>query len=566
MQGKLRLKLGTKIILLFVAVLLLFAAVVSIVVSNISIRNIEEMATNKAKGDLMLGFDYIDQAIDGAWEIREGKLYKGDILMNDNHELIDRIAEFTGNTVTLFQGPTRIATNVMVDGERATGTEVSAEVEEAVLNQGEYFYGKANVAGRHYQTAYMPIIDQEGAIIGIFYTGADQSIINQLLESFFTQFIIVLIIGLGLAIGAILLFTRSITKRMGTIASALNQAGQGNLTVDVEDNRYDEIALLASHYNKMRQKLSQTLTHIRESSELLATSSEQLATSAEETSTASEKITVSAQEMAHAANHQTEQMVANDKTMQNVSTDISSIANNAHKMTEQSRQAKDRAKSGVEQIGDLQKQMQQITGSVEENGKAIQALNTRSQEIDHISQAITTIADQTNLLALNAAIEAARAGEQGKGFAVVANEVRQLAEQSQQSASMISDLILEIQKEMEHSDSAIQHVQAEAQAGVAFIQKTEQTFQLITESIEAIGTGIEQLSQATQRMTEHTQHVKTSFNSMTQSVQQSSSHSQQVAELTEEQFAAMEEVTASSDDLAKLAIDLQTLISQFQTQ
>ncbi|OLP65667.1 Methyl-accepting chemotaxis protein McpB [Bacillus pumilus] len=559
--GKLR--LGAKIMLIFLSVLILFSAVVGYVVNREMTKNIEQMATEKAKGDLNLGFAYLNETIAGSWQIKDGQLYKGNTKMNDHTTLVDQLADYTGDTITIFQGNIRVATNVMVNGKRAVGTEVSPEVKAAVLDNGENYYGTANVAGKDYQTAYMPIKNEEGETIGIFYTGANQSMISEMLQSFFVQFVIVLLLSLIVSVIIIFIFTKSIQTRLRNMASAIKSAGEGDLTVNVTDQTGDELSELAGHFNIMREKLNQTILNVMNTSELVATSSEQLSASAEETSAASEKITYTMQEVAQSSEEQSSQMAASEQTMIQVSNELGNITDNAEQMEARSEFAQEVAQKGVQNIGEVNSQMTSIAQSIEENGTAIQALETRSAEIDQISKVITDIADQTNLLALNAAIEAARAGEHGKGFAVVADEVRKLAEESQSSSNMISHLISEIQKEMKNSTSAIKRVREEAAQGAILISHTEESFTDIQQSMREIADGIHHLSNATHKIASYTNDAKQSFASITQGVKMTSEHSQQVAGLTEEQFAAMEEVTASSEALAHLAGDLKEMVSQF---
>ncbi|OLO19694.1 hypothetical protein BKP29_0207680 [Bacillus licheniformis] len=200
--------------------------------------------------------------------------------------------------------------------------------------------------------------------------------------------------------------------------------------------------------------------------------------------------------------------------------------------------------------------------SVHESGEIIEMLNTRSYEIGSISKAITEIADQTNLLALNASIEAARAGEHGKGFAVVAEEVRRLAEQSQQSANQISHLISEIQSEIATTTDSIMTVKTEAVNGVKMIEQNKRTFESIDGLMEEFSVRISDLSSDARHISQSIQNITTSFTAISKEVQETSDYSQQVAGLTEEQFAAMEEVTASANELSKLAEDLHQLIGE----
>lgn len=107
------------------------------------------MATEKAKSDLKLSYRYLNESLEGDWEVKEDRLYKGSTLINGNEELVDQIGNDTKDTVTIFQYDTRVSTNVTVDGKRAVGTKVSSEVANAVLKEGKNFYGKADVAGKH---------------------------------------------------------------------------------------------------------------------------------------------------------------------------------------------------------------------------------------------------------------------------------------------------------------------------------------------------------------------------------------------------------------------------------
>ncbi|WP_353050044.1 cache domain-containing protein [Bacillus sp. ISL-39] len=186
---KLKFKLGTKINLIVISIVLLLSVIIGGVVVSEVTKGIETFAIEKAKGDLSLSDRYIRNKFPGDWEIKNGELYRGETKFNENFELVDTIGEDTGDTVTIFQGDTRIATNVLVNGNRNIGTKVSPEVAEVVLKQGKNYYGAAEVAGNMYQTAYMPLKSKSGKTVGIFYVGAPQSIIDEILSNFMVKFL-----------------------------------------------------------------------------------------------------------------------------------------------------------------------------------------------------------------------------------------------------------------------------------------------------------------------------------------------------------------------------------------
>ncbi|RJS51347.1 methyl-accepting chemotaxis protein [Bacillus subtilis] len=559
-----KMKLGTKILCLVFVVILLFSASVGTVMLKEITESMKQMATEKAKGDLALSSTYIDDVMSGDWQVKNNKLYKGPTQINGNEDIVDLLGEKTGDTITIFQGDTRVATNVMKNGERAVGTQASSEVIAAVLKKGKRFYGQADVAGSSYQTAYMPLKDQNGNIIGMLYTGANQSILASLTQSLFTQFAIVLVIVIIVSVILVLVFTRKINKRLNALKSAFESAGNGDMTIEVSDKTGDELSELSVYYNKMRMKLNDTIQTVQQSALQLASASQQLSAGAEETNQASEKITEAVQQIANGAQDQITRIENSESSLKQASADIRDISANTAAIADKGQLAQSKADIGQKEIANVQAQMDAIHQSIQKSGEIIHQLDGRSKQIEQILSVITQIADQTNLLALNAAIEAARAGEQGKGFAVVADEVRKLAEESQQSAGQISKLIIEIQKDMNRSARSVEHVKTEAAEGVTMIQRTRDAFKEIAAATGEISAEISDLSASVTNISASAHHINDSFAANTADIKESTKNTRQAAALTEEQFAAMEEITAASETLSQLAEELTGIISQFK--
>ncbi|MFK3893566.1 methyl-accepting chemotaxis protein TlpC [Bacillus sp. PS93] len=559
-----KMKLGTKILCLVFVVILLFSASVGTVMLKEITESMKQMATEKAKGDLALSSTYIDDVMSGDWQVKNNKLYKGQTQINGNEDIVDLLGEKTGDTITIFQGDTRVATNVMKNGERAVGTQASSEVIAAVLKKGKRFYGQADVAGSSYQTAYMPLKDQNGNIIGMLYTGANQSILASLTQSLFTQFAIVLVIVIMVSVILVLVFTRKINKRLNALKSAFESAGNGDMTIEVSDKTGDELSELSVYYNKMRMKLNDTIQTVQQSALQLASASQQLSAGAEETNQASEKITEAVQQIANGAQDQITRIENSESSLKQASADIRDISANTAAISDKGQLAQSKADIGQKEIANVQAQMDAIHQSIQKSGEIIHQLDGRSKQIEQILSVITQIADQTNLLALNAAIEAARAGEQGKGFAVVADEVRKLAEESQQSAGQISKLIIEIQKDMNRSARSVEHVKTEAAEGVTMIQRTRDAFKEIAAATGEISAEISDLSASVTNISASAHQINDSFAANTADIKESTKNTRQAAALTEEQFAAMEEITAASETLSQLAEELTGIISQFK--
>ncbi|MDR3590740.1 MAG: methyl-accepting chemotaxis protein, partial [Negativicutes bacterium] len=209
-------------------------------------------------------------------------------------------------------------------------------------------------------------------------------------------------------------------------------------------------------------------------------------------------------------------------------------------------------------------QMSQNEDTVTSSDPVVSKLGERSIVFCRIEDSIAGIAGQTNLLALNAAIEAARAGEQGRGFAVVAEEVRKLAEQSQDAAKQIASLIGEIQKDTDSAVVAMTEGTKEVRVGSEVVQDAGKTFQDIFAAFNQVTGQIREISGSIEELAGGSQQIVSSVREIDSISKEAASQAQTVSAATEEQSATMEEIAASSQSLARMAEELTQAVSRFK--
>ena len=164
-------RLRSKLLLVLVIFTITFAVIGILTLLTVH-KSVIKTAQEKLEGDLAMTKASLDDKYPGKWSIRDGKLYKGETLMNENFSIVDKIGEHTGDNVTIFMGDTRIATNVKkTTGERAIGTQAARNVVDAVLKDGKKYIGKAQVVGVWNQTAYDPIMNERNEVIGMVFVG-----------------------------------------------------------------------------------------------------------------------------------------------------------------------------------------------------------------------------------------------------------------------------------------------------------------------------------------------------------------------------------------------------------
>lgn len=368
------------------------------------------------------------------------------------------------------------------------------------------------------------------------------------------------ILGIGIGFFA----ARSIARPVNQLAAVAQKVAGGDLTEQVKVSRQDEIGQLATAFNTMVGQLKSLIKQINANAEQVAASSEELTASSEQSAQAANQIATSITSVATGANEQLEAANETSAVVEQMSAGIQEVAANTNHVSEQSAQAADRAKEGGKAVEKAVGQMAQIENTVNSSARVVAKLGERSKEIGQIVDTISGIAGQTNLLALNAAIEAARAGEQGRGFAVVAEEVRKLAEQSQEAAKKIAELIGEIQGETDKAVAAMNDGTREVKTGAEVVNYAGVAFKEIVELVAQVSSQVREISAATQQIASGSQQIVGAVRKIDALSKTSAGEAQSVSAAAEEQLASMEEVASSSQALANLAQDLQSAVARFR--
>ncbi|AFQ46423.1 methyl-accepting chemotaxis protein [Desulfosporosinus meridiei] len=369
-------------------------------------------------------------------------------------------------------------------------------------------------------------------------------------------------IGISLILGTML--SKKITNNIVAIARNADEIAKGNLKVEnLSINSKDELGQLGKAFKTMTENLIELVDHISSSSKQVAASSQQLSLGAEQSAQASHQVAVAITEVSLGAEKQLTAVNETSASVEEMSAGIQHMLENAKTVVKSSERTAHSASEGSQAIDKTIQQMMNIERTVTGSADMVTNLGERSKEIGQIVDTISGIAAQTNLLALNAAIEAARAGEQGRGFAVVADEVRKLAEQSQEASKQIATLITGIQQDTQKAVLSISEGTHQVKLGTEVAETAGQAFSEITGSINVVTAQIEEISEEIQQMAVGSERIVASVSEIYETSKEITGQTQTVSAATEEQSASVEEIASSSQVLANMAEELQETLKKF---
>lgn len=351
---------------------------------------------------------------------------------------------------------------------------------------------------------------------------------------------------------------------MKTIIQQVALIAEGDLTGKLAGQKLGAMGDLGKTLDGMVESWRNMISQLNSLAHEVAGASQGLYQVADQHNQAAMEIANLMQQVAGNTEYQTERTKAGAEAMQEVAEAVSSIADTALAVAGSSHQASKDAQLGEATIKKAVTQMGLIDQVAVETISLVKLLGERSQEIGRILEIITDIANQTNLLALNAAIEAARAGENGRGFAVVAEEVRKLAEQSEESAMMISGLVEEIQAGAGRSMEAMSSFGAEVNSGKTLVEEAGEIFVRILASSQKVAEQLQAVKGISEEVRHKAEEMALSMEKLRDLTHETGSAVQHAAATSEEQVSCVEEITSAAASLSEVAGKLEQSISVFK--
>ena len=565
-QEKLKKKKGMRLafkLSLTVAIPLLLITIIGIVISaskqNSMSKNLVEREISGIAASVRETYTEMDNGAD--FTLNGDTFKKGNVTLSENYELIDTLKQERDVELSVFYGDTRVLTTLKdSSGKREINTKMSKEVYDTLQTGKDYYASDLQLFGTPYAGYYVPLY-QPGSdkVVGSIFCGRSQEEVNEALRNTIISMVIPMLLVFVIAIAIGMFIVTRIVKHLDGAVGDLGTLSNGILNLEMKKDlvvRKDEVGDIARAIQRLIESMRDIITNITTSSQALQGFSEEFAASFDHIAESINNVNIAVDEIANGSSSQAAETMSASQKVTQMGTALDETTANVETLGSSSVKMREYNKTAAKNLDELSAISETTKSSVLLVQNQTNQTNDSAQEIREATELITDIANQTNLLSLNASIEAARAGENGRGFAVVADEIRNLSEQSRESAEHIVEIVNTLIANSNTSVTTMNEVAENIRTQNNKIEETGEMFRSLNEEIAEVTEAIEKIRKQTEALDVQKKEVLDIVDGLAAIAEQNAAGTEETSASMAEFHEIIDSCHEATSELTKLAQDL----------
>ncbi len=539
LKGKKGANMVVKILAIVLVPLAVIAVIAILALNSAGDRISDEMMKHElAATEYALEMSLTNSA-PGDFRYENGTLYKGELNLSDNKQVLDGMKQNAGVDVAMFWGKDLAVTNL-------TGSDIalSEKASSRVLGGESYFSNSMKLGDTSCYVYLAPLKNTDGTVVGILATCIPVKEVEGLYKGIVTSRAAAILILMAVFCASTLIVVGLISKALLGVVGNLDQIAEGKLNFKVPEkllNRSDEVGKSARAVYSVVTGFSRIITDIHNSMKNMNEFTGTFSSNFDSIGQSISSVNTAVNEIAQGATAQAADTQKVSESMGEMSNALNRTADSVNVLSSSAANMKNSNATVDSTLKELLEISSNTQKSVDQVQKQTNITNESAQAIQAATDIIAGIANQTNLLSLNASIEAARAGEMGKGFAVVAEEIRGLADQSKESADKIRGIVENLISNSNQSVEIMNGVVGEIHQQNEKLGTTLEVFSTLNQEVQKVVGEINVISGELDHIESYKTDVVEKIDGLT--------------EISQNNAASTEETAATMDQLAEIVED-----------